>query len=129
MSLGGQVRDTADDGTDRARFVTVMRGYDRIEVDEYVRHTHRSVQRLRTELAESEGRRRRAEQHAEAVDKEVRAARAQLGARPSAPAEEGFGVRAERLLRIARISFSTDSACCSARRRRPSLSASSVRSR
>ena len=101
MSPGGQVRDTTDNEADRARFVTVMRGYDRIEVDEYVRDTHRSVQRLRTELAESEGRRRRAEQHAEAVDKEVRAARAQPDARPSAPAEEGFGVRAERLLRIA----------------------------
>ena len=101
MSVGSQVRDTADDGTDRAKFVTVMRGYDRIEVDEYVRDTRRSVQRLRAELAESENRRRRAEQHAEAVGKEIRAARAQLDARPTAPTEEGFGVRAERLLRIA----------------------------
>ena len=55
MSLGGQVRDTAGGGTDRARFVTVMRGYDRIEVDEYVRDTHRSVQRLQTELATARG--------------------------------------------------------------------------
>jgi len=101
MSPGGQVRETADDEADRARFVTVMRGYDRVEVDEYVRDTRRSAQRLRAELADSEGRRRRAEQQAESVEKEVRGLRAKIDARPSAPAEEGFGIRAERLLRIA----------------------------
>jgi len=50
MSPGGQVHDTSD-GTDRARFVTVMRGYDRIEVDEYVRDTRRTTQKLQAELA------------------------------------------------------------------------------
>ena len=101
MSVGGQVRGTADDEADKARFVTVMRGYDRIEVDEYVRDTRRSLQRLRTELADSEGRRRRAEQHAESVEKEIRSVRAKLDSRPTPAVEEGFGVRAERLLRIA----------------------------
>ena len=101
MAVGDQVRETTDDEAGRARFVTVMRGYDRIEVDEYVRDTHRSVQRLRTEPAESEGRRWRAEQHAESVEKEIRAVRAKLDAQPAAPVEEGFGIRAERLLRIA----------------------------
>jgi cell division septum initiation protein DivIVA len=101
MSVGGQVRGTADDEADKARFVTVMRGYDRIEVDEYVRDTRRSLQRLRAELADSEGRRRRAEEHAEAVEKEIRSVQAELDTRPAAPVEEGFGIRAERLLRIA----------------------------
>jgi cell division septum initiation protein DivIVA len=96
MSPGGQVHDTSD-GTDRARFVTMMRGYDRIEVDEYVRDTRRTAQKLQAELAQSEEWRKRAEQHAESVEREMRAARS----RPTPPAEEGFGMRAERLLRIA----------------------------
>ena len=91
MSPGGQVHDTSA-GTDRARFVTVMRGYDRIEVDEYVRDARRTTQRLQAELAQSEERRRRAEQHAESVEREMTTARS----RPAAPAEEGFGMRAER---------------------------------
>lgn len=101
MSAGGQVQDTSDDEKDRARFVTVMRGYDRVEVDEYVRDTRRNSQHLRAELEDSLRRCRRAEQHAEAIEKEMRSVRAELAARPAAPAEEGFGIRAERLLRIA----------------------------
>ena len=101
MSAGSQVRDTSDDEADRAKFVTVMRGYDRVEVDEYVRDTRRSTQHLRAELDDTRRRCRRAEQHAEAVEKEMRTAAAELAARPAAPAEEGFGIRAERLLRIA----------------------------
>ena len=101
MSSGSQVRDVPAEDADRPAFVTVMRGYDRVEVDEYVRETHRANRRLRAELEESKRRGQRAEQHAEEVEKEVRAVRAQLDARPTAPAEEGFGIRAERLLRIA----------------------------
>ena len=101
MSAGSQVRDTSDDEADRAKFVTVMRGYDRVEVDEYVRDTRRSTQHLRAELEDTRRRCRRVEQHAETVEKEMRTAAAELAARPAAPAEEGFGIRAERLLRIA----------------------------
>lgn len=101
MSAGGQVQDTSDGERDRAKFVTVMRGYDRVEVDEYVRDTRRNTQHMRAELDDSRQRCRRAEQHAEAIEKEMRSVRAELAARPAAPAEEGFGMRAERLLRIA----------------------------
>lgn len=79
------------------QFDMVLRGYDRIEVDEYVRDARRTTQKLQAELAQSEERHRRAEQHAESVEREMTAARS----RPAAPAEEGFGMRAERLLRIA----------------------------
>ena len=46
------MRETTDDEAGRARFVTVMRGYDRIEVDEYVRDTRRTTQKLQAELAQ-----------------------------------------------------------------------------
>jgi cell division septum initiation protein DivIVA len=85
---------------DRTRFVTVVRGYDRIEVDEYVAEVGRSLGQLRSELADSDERRRLAEQRIEVLEGENRAVRARLEAAP-APAEEGFGVRAERLLRLA----------------------------
>jgi len=96
MSAGGQVQETSG-AADRSRFVTVMRGYDRIEVDEYVRDTRRTVQALRAELAQSDERRRLAEQRAESVEQEMRTAQP----RTAPPEEEGFGMRAERLLRIA----------------------------
>ena len=50
MSAGSQVQGTSDDEANRTKFVTVMRGYDRVEVDEYVRDTRRSTQHLRAEL-------------------------------------------------------------------------------
>ena len=85
---------------DRSRFVTVVRGYDRVEVDEYVGEVDRHLTRLRTELAEAEDRRRRDAQRIEALEHESRTTRTRLDA-ASAPPEEGFGVRAERLLRLA----------------------------
>jgi cell division septum initiation protein DivIVA len=85
---------------DRTRFVTVVRGYDRIEVDEYVAEVDRLLEQLRSELADSDERRRLAEQRVEVLEGENRAVRARLEAAP-APLEEGFGVRAERLLRLA----------------------------
>jgi cell division septum initiation protein DivIVA len=85
---------------DRARFVTVVRGYDRIEVDGYVGEVDRLLSRLRSDLADADERRRRAEQRIETLENENRSARARLDA-AAAPPEEGFGVRAERLLRLA----------------------------
>ena len=105
MSVGGRVPGRADDGTDRARFVTVMRGYDQIEVDST------SVTRVGpcsgcAPARRERGRRRRAEQHAEAVDKEVRAAR------PSSTPGRAHPPR--------RASASARSGCCGSRsRRRP----------
>jgi cell division septum initiation protein DivIVA len=82
------------------RFVTVMRGYDRVEVDEHLRSTERVVAKLRAELAASEARRRRAEERADSLENEIRDARTRLDS-TSVPPEGGFGVRAEKLLRLA----------------------------
>ena len=97
---GASMTETAARKADRTRFVTVVRGYDRIEVDEYVGEVGRLLARLRSDLAEADDRRRRAEQRVEALESENRAARTRADA-AAAPPEEGFGVRAERLLRIA----------------------------
>jgi cell division septum initiation protein DivIVA len=83
---------------ERARFVTVMRGYDRVEVDEHLRVTERRVARQRADLAASEDRRRRAEDHAATLEAEIADMRARL---ESASGDGGFGVRAEKLLRLA----------------------------
>src|SRR5690242_17583856 len=73
------------------RFATVVRGYDRAEVDGYLGDVQRVVAQLRSELSEADERRRRAEQRAESLEHENRAARARAEA-PRTP-EEGFGVR------------------------------------
>ena len=93
------MRDTPEQ-PERARFVTVMRGYDRIEVDEHLRVTERRVARQRSELTASEDRRRRAEDRAATLEAEIRQVRARLDS-ASAPADGGFGIRAEKLLRLA----------------------------
>ncbi len=98
----GTSRDDAPSGRpDRSRFAVVLRGYDRIEVDEYVGEVERRVAGLQAELARSDDRLRRAEQRLETVERENRAMHARLDATPAAPLGEGFGVRAERLLRLA----------------------------
>jgi DivIVA domain-containing protein len=81
------------------RFATVVRGYDRGEVDGYLGEAKRVVSQLLNELTEADDRRRRAEQRAESLEHENRAARARADA-PRTP-DEGFGMRAERLLRLA----------------------------
>jgi cell division septum initiation protein DivIVA len=85
---------------ERPRFVTVVRGYERVEVDRYVGQVHRTLARLRSELTEAEERRRRAEQRVETMESENRALRQRLDSASAVP-EEGFGVRAEKLLRLA----------------------------
>ncbi len=100
----GTSRDDAPSSRpDRSRFGVVLRGYDRIEVDEYVGEVERQVARLQAELARSDDRLRRAEQRLETVERENRAVHARLDATAAhaAPVSEGFGMRAERLLRLA----------------------------
>ena len=92
--------EPATAAVDRPRFGTVVRGYERVEVDRYVGQVHHTVTRLRAELTEADDRRRRAEQRIEALENENRAVRARLEASPTTP-DEGFGMRAERLLRLA----------------------------
>ena len=101
---GGSWHDTPANRPDRSRFVVVLRGYDRIEVDEYVDAAEQEVARLIGELTRSDDRARRAEQRVEALERENRSVRAKLDAAASAAAPaspEGFGARAERLLRLA----------------------------
>src|SRR3954447_5241118 len=87
-----------EEDADRRRFVTVLRGYDRIEVDEYIDDLLAVVATLRTSAAHADKSRRTAEERAAAAERRaVESAKAQPVAAPT----EGFGVRAERLLRLA----------------------------
>jgi DivIVA domain-containing protein len=87
-----------EDDIERRRFVTVIRGYDRIEVDEYVDDLLAVVTTLRTSAAEAEKARRTAEERAAAAERKAESAGSQ---QPAAAPTEGFGMRAERLLRLA----------------------------
>ena len=88
-----------EDDVDRRRFVTVLRGYDRIEVDEYIDDLLAVVATLRTSTAEADKIKRAAEERA--AEAERRAAESAKAPPPAAAPSEGFGVRAERLLRLA----------------------------
>jgi cell division septum initiation protein DivIVA len=92
--------DAAAATVERPRFGTVVRGYERDEVDRYVGQVHRMMARLRSELTDAEERRRRAEQRIDVLENENRAVRARLES-TATPPDEGFGVRAEKLLRLA----------------------------
>jgi DivIVA domain-containing protein len=87
-----------EDDLERRRFVTVIRGYDRIEVDEYVDDLLAVVATLRTSANEAERARRTAEERAGAAE---RKAAESAGSQQAAAPAEGFGMRAERLLRLA----------------------------
>jgi uncharacterized phage infection (PIP) family protein YhgE len=80
-------------------FGTVLRGYERRQVDDYVARLHSETEALRAQLAEAERQRQLATEHAEATEQENRQLRSNAG--PEAPPQEGFGLRAERLLRLA----------------------------
>jgi len=79
-------------------FLTSLRGYDRQQVDEFLQDQTRELDRLRSEVAELGQRLRQANEHAQATERENRELRNRA---PQAPAEEGFGFRAEKLLRLA----------------------------
>jgi len=87
-----------DEDVERRRFVTVLRGYDRIEVDEYIDDLLAAVATLRTAAAEADRNRRAAEERAKEAE---RRAAESANAQPAPAPTEGFGVRAERLLRLA----------------------------
>ena len=95
----GSRPSTFDDEAERRRFVTVLRGYDRIEVDEYIDDLLAVVASLRTSSAEADKSRRVAEERAAAAER--KAAEKANAPQPVAAPSEGFGVRAERLLRLA----------------------------
>jgi hypothetical protein len=80
-------------------FAVVLRGYDRGEVDAYVRSRDAQERRLRSALGLAEQRRDEAVAHAEAT--QVENDRLREAGQPSRPDESSFGPRAERLLRLA----------------------------
>jgi hypothetical protein len=82
-------------------FEAALRGYDRRQVDEFVAAGRNEVAQLRAELTEARRQQRAATEHAEATERELRELRARP-AQPEAPTvEDGFGYRAEKLLRLA----------------------------
>jgi hypothetical protein len=78
-------------------FATVRKGYEPTAVDARFALLAESLAALRTALTESERRRAMAEEHALAVEEEIRIVR--YGLPPAV--ETGFGARAERMLRLA----------------------------
>lgn len=82
-------------------FPTAMRGYERRQVDEYVTELVEKLNRLHTDVAEGQRKLRLATEHAEATERELRDARSRPAPEAAPPAEEGFGFRAEKLLRLA----------------------------
>ena len=82
-------------------FDTVLRGYERRQVDEYVAKAKDEVSKLKEELAEAQRKRRLANEHAEATERELRDVRAKSAHSEPRSVEDSFGYRAEKLLRIA----------------------------
>lgn len=82
-------------------FDTVLRGYERRQVDEFVVEKTKEIAWLKMELAEAHRQRRLATEHAEATEKELRDVRANSAHTEPASIEDSFGYRAEKLLRMA----------------------------
>jgi hypothetical protein len=81
-------------------FATVLRGYERRQVDDYVARQRDQTATLRAQLVETQRQRRLATDHAEATEQENRRLHATAG-HEAPPPQEGFGLRAEKLLRLA----------------------------
>ncbi len=94
---GGRT-DAEQDG--EVAFPTVVRGYERHQVDRFVAHQQRLVRELRATLAETQDQLRQVSEQAltDAAERD-RLRRELAGQNRSAP--EGFGSRAEKLLRMA----------------------------
>ena len=84
---------------DARRFDTVLRGYDRGQVDAHVAAIMEENAVLRRQVAEADRRWQTAEQHASATEEEFRKLQSQQ--RQAGSPEESFGFRAEKLLRLA----------------------------
>ena len=82
-------------------FDTVLRGYERRQVDEYVSKAKDEIAKLKEELSEAQRKRRLATEHAEATERELRDVRAKSAHSEPRSVEDSFGYRAEKLLRIA----------------------------
>ncbi|MCO1653590.1 DivIVA domain-containing protein [Pseudonocardia humida] len=84
---------------DGRRFDTVLRGYDRAQVDTHLARLAEENSALRRWAAEADRRRQTAEQHAAAAESEFRALQSRR--QGDGGAEESVGFRAEKLLRLA----------------------------
>jgi hypothetical protein len=82
-------------------FDTVLRGYERRQVDDFVSKQKDEIGKLKDELAEAQRKRRLANEHAEATERELRDVRAKSAHTEPRSVEDSFGYRAEKLLRIA----------------------------
>jgi DivIVA domain-containing protein len=82
-------------------FDTVLRGYERRQVDDFVARLKRELAQAKEELAEADRKRRQANEHAEATERELRDVRAKSAHSEPRSVEDSFGYRAEKLLRIA----------------------------
>jgi chromosome segregation ATPase len=82
-------------------FDTVLRGYERRQVDEFVVEKNKEIAWLKMELAEAHRQRRLATEHAEGTETELRELRASSAHSEPAAIEDSFGYRAEKLLRMA----------------------------
>lgn len=90
--------DDPDRPAPGARFDVVIRGYERDQVDAFVRSALADGESLRDALAAAEEKYDRVQRRAAEVETENQALRRST---PTDAVESGFGVRAERLLRLA----------------------------
>ena len=92
---------TATSGLDYSHgqpFDTVLRGYERRQVDDFVAKSNDEIVGLKEDLAEAQRQCRLATEHAEATERELQGTSAHAEA---IAVEDGFGYRAEKLLRLA----------------------------
>jgi len=82
-------------------FDTVLRGYERRQVDDFVSRLKSELAQAKDELADAQRKRRLANEHAEATERELRDLRAKSAHSEPRSVEDSFGYRAEKLLRIA----------------------------
>lgn len=82
-------------------FESALRGYDRRQVEDFVRAKKKEIAALTAELAEATRQRRLAAEQVEATEKELRELRERASQNDAAPVGDGFGFRAEKLLRLA----------------------------
>ena len=80
------------------QFDTIVRGYDRRQVDEFVQRQSRTESELQARLATAE---RRLQDVTAQAAAEIQRLRAQLASAEQSSSSEGFGARAEKLLRLA----------------------------
>jgi cell division septum initiation protein DivIVA len=82
-------------------FDTVLRGYERRQVDDFVAKSNDEIIRLKEDLAEAQRQRRLATEHAEATERELRELQGKSPPAEPIAVEDSFGFRAEKLLRMA----------------------------